>query len=220
MKKTIINLWIFGVICCLAAATSQAQPKIGTINLKKAFDGYWKTKQADLQLKERSSEFEKQQKEIYGTYQKANEEYKKLLDSANDQAVSAEERDKRKRTAEGKLRDIQAVEQQLRQFDTTARSTMQEQSRRMRDSILAEIQDEVKKKAKAANFFMVLDSAAESANIAPVLVFTSGENDITDEVLSVLNATAPASVLKESTNQAPSNIATPEAQDKAKKDKK
>jgi outer membrane protein len=222
MKKTIAQLCIIGLVCGLAAATSQAQSqqKIGIINLKKAFDNYWKTKQADIQLKDRAGEFEKQHKEIVDNYQKANEEYKKLLDSANDQAVSSEERDKRKRTAEGKLRDIQGVEQQLRQFDTTARSTLGEQQRRMRDSILAEIQDEVKKKAKAAGYTLILDSAAESVNAAPVLVFTSGDNDITDEVVNALNATAPPSVQKDAPAATPGNIAIPESPDKAKKDKK
>jgi outer membrane protein len=218
------RLLILALLVCLmggfGACATHAQQKIAIISLKKAFDGYWKTKQADTQLKDRAGDFEKQHKEIVDNYQKSNEEYKKMLDSANDQAVSSEERDRRKKAAEGKLRDIQAIEQQLRQFDSTARSTLQEQQRRMRDSILSEIQDEVKKKAKAAGYSLVFDTAAETINNTPVVVFNSGENDITDEIVSVLNSTAPANLPKPGESSATVPIATPDTSDKTKKDKK
>ncbi|HOW66003.1 MAG TPA: OmpH family outer membrane protein [Candidatus Paceibacterota bacterium] len=217
MKTVAVKWLVIGMTCCLGILSAQAQTKVGIINLKKAFDGYWKTKNADVLLKERAGEFEKQHKEIVENYQKANEEYKKLLDSANDQAVSTEERDRRKKTAEGKLRDIQGIEQQLRQFDTTARSTLEEQQRRMRDSILAEIQDEVKKKAKTAGFSLVIDTAAETVNRTPFVVYNGGENDITDEILTILNATAPAA-LPQAGGTSP-GIATPDAAEKARKDR-
>jgi outer membrane protein len=220
MKKLLIPALIVSIFCGLGLCAAQADQKIAVISLKKAFDGYWKTKQADVQLKDRAGEFEKQHKDIVDNYQKANEDYKKMLDGANDQAVSSEERDKRKKNAEGKLRDIQGIEQQLRQFDSTARSTLQEQQRRMRDSILGEIQDEVKKKAKAGGFTLVIDTAAETINSTPVVVFTSNESDITEEVLSVLNATAPANLPKAGESSNVPAIATPEPPDKSKKDKK
>jgi hypothetical protein len=43
---------------------------------------------------------------------------------------------------------------------------------------------------------MVLDSAAESFNNTPILMFSNGENDITDLILSQLNATAPVELPK------------------------
>lgn len=220
MKKLLIKVLMVCLVCGCGACAAHAQQKIAIISLKKAFDGYWKTKQADLQLKDRAGEFEKQHKEIVESYQKANEEYKKLLDSANDQAVSAEERDKRKKAAEGKLRDIQGVEQQLRQFDNTARGNLQEQQRRMRDSILGEIQEEVKKKAKTAGYSLVLDIAAETINSTPVVVFNAGENDITEEILTILNSTAPANLPKAGESSTTSSISTPDTSDKTKKDKK
>ena len=82
------------------SAAAQAQPKIATVDLRKIFEGYYKTKQADAQLRERGADAEKQYKGMLDDYQKANEDYKKLVESANDQAVSSEERDKRKKSAE------------------------------------------------------------------------------------------------------------------------
>src|SRR5262249_37445130 len=85
-----------GGLLLFTRSTAYAQPKIATVDLRKVFEGYYKTKQADSQLRERGADAEKQYKSMLDDYTKANDEYKKLVESANDQAVSSEERDKRK----------------------------------------------------------------------------------------------------------------------------
>lgn len=189
---------------CLAATPASAQPKTGTVNLKKVFDGYWKTKQADLQLKDRAGEFQKQSNELIENYKKANEEYKKILDSASDQALATEEREKRKKASETKLMELKDLEVQIRQFDNSAKSNLGEQQRRMRESILKEIQEAVAAKAKAAGYSLVWDTAAESVNSTPVIVYSSNENDLSDDVLKQLNLNAPADLPKPAEVKPPS----------------
>jgi outer membrane protein len=224
--KSIFFRSILAAICLAVVIPAQAETKVGIISLKKVFDGFWKTKQADVQLKERAAEFDKQRKDLIDGYQKANEEYKKLLDSAGDQAVSTEERDKRKKSAETKLREIQEIETQVNQFDRTARATLNEQQRRMRDSILREIQEVIATKAKTAAYSVVLDTAAESVNNTPVLVYNNGENEITEDVLRQLNISAPADFLKtadEATKVSPLDLnakPAPDAKAPKKDDKK
>ena len=205
-----------GLACFLFAAPVSAQSKYGVIDLKKVFDGYWKTKQADAQLKERGAEFQKQGKDLQDSYQKANEEYKKLLDSASDQAIASDERDKRKKTAESKLRDIQEIETQINQFERSARNQLGELTRRMRDSVLRRIQEVIATQAKAAGYSLVWDTAAESKNETPIIVYSNGENDISDSVLKELNLDAPAEFLKPT----PEKPAAAPAPAPAKKDSK
>jgi len=173
------------------AAPLHAETKVGTVDLKKVFEKYWKTVQADKNLKERAGEFDKKRKEMVEEFQKANEDYKKLLDGANDQAVSAEEREKRKKSAETKLLEIREIEQSVQQFDRSARTTLAEQQRRMRDNILEEIRNIVNAKAKAGGYALIFDTAGETVNNTPVVPYSDGKNDLTDDVLSQLNATAP-----------------------------
>jgi Skp family chaperone for outer membrane proteins len=176
----------------LAACPVGAQGKIGTIDLRKVFDDYHKTKTADAALKERAADLDKERKAMVEAYQKTKEDYEKALNSTSDQAVSADERDRRKKAAESKLLELRAKEQEITQFDREARTNLEEQQRRMREKILEEIRAVINVKAKAAGHAMVLDSAAESANRTPVLLYTSGENDLTAAVLDQLNANAPA----------------------------
>src|SRR5437868_2827042 len=106
---------IFGAICLAftGAAMAQTAPKIGIIDLKKAFDGYYKTKQADRQLKERAGDSEKVMKGMVDDFQKAQDEYRKVMDAANDQAIASEEREKRKKNAETKLIELQDIQKSI-----------------------------------------------------------------------------------------------------------
>ena len=186
-----LNFWkhllIVGLFASSVAAV-QAQPKIGTVDLKKVFDGYFKTKQADTTLKERAGDFEKTRKGMLDDYQSLNERYKKELESANDQAVAVDEREKRKKTAENTLIEIKKVEQDVTSFDRQARTTLGEHQRRMRDNVLREIREVITAKAKAGNFTLIVDTAAESVNSTPIVLHTNGENDLTDDILKQLNA--------------------------------
>ncbi|HMO64093.1 MAG TPA: OmpH family outer membrane protein, partial [Verrucomicrobiota bacterium] len=112
--------------------TAQAPLKIATIDLRKVFDGYYKTKQADVGLKEEAAGLEKTAKGMLEDYKKANDEYKQFAESANDPAVSAEERARRDKNAKDKLLEIRQLEQQVQSFQRQSEATLLEKRRRMR----------------------------------------------------------------------------------------
>lgn len=196
MKNLFRKMFLAALLAGVLTVPAWAQTRIATVDLRKLFDGYWKTKQADAALKDRASDLDKEYKGLRDDYQKLKEEYQKLLADANNQAISVEERDKRKQAAEAKLKSIKETEETVVQFERTARETLNQQRLRMRDNILTEIRAVVNTKAKSAGFTLVVDTAAESGNGTPVVVFTSGENDLTDGVLTQLNAGAPVELPK------------------------
>jgi outer membrane protein len=184
------------LLMSLLSSSSWAQGRIATIDLRKVFDSYWKTKQAQASLKDRQADMEKEFKNMAADYDKAKQDYQKLLTDANDQALATGEREKRKRSAEDKLRYLKDQEETMRQYRAQATTTLDEQTRRMIDNILAEIRTVVAAKAKSAGHSLVVDTAAETANRTPIILFSTGENDMTDAVLSQLNSTAPAESAK------------------------
>ncbi len=121
------------------AMAAQAQTKTAVVDLKKVFDGYWRTKQADTQLKERASDLEKARGGMVEDYKKANEDFKKILDGLNDPAASADEKEKRKKDAEKKQGEVRELETSIRTFDENSRKTILEMQKRMRDSVLRDI---------------------------------------------------------------------------------
>jgi Skp family chaperone for outer membrane proteins len=180
------------------AAAAGPTAKIATVDLHKVFNGYWKTKQAQAALNERKAQLDKDEKGMIDDLNKANEEYQQLRAQANDQAISADERDKRKQAADDKLKRMQDSRSALDQFDRQAKTTLSDQTQRMSDNIYNEIKAAVTAKAKAAGYLLVVDTSAQTINIpleiitikSPV-VYSASDNDLTDDVLKQLNAGAP-----------------------------
>jgi outer membrane protein len=194
-----IHMKLLASLCFgwMAFTVSAAEPKIATVDLKKVFDDYYKTKLADASIKEEATGLEKDRKALLDEHQKSVDEYKKILEEANNQAVSSDEREKRKKEAEGKLIKVNDLRQTIDQFDRTARGNLDEKLRQTRDKILSEIRNVISAKAKSGGFTMVLDSStADQAGRPPVVLFTNGDNDITTAVLAQLNANAPIDLPK------------------------
>ncbi len=110
------------MIAFFLTAHAQAETnKIGIIDMQRVWDKYHKTKQAQAQVDDQTADFEKRKKGMIEDYQKANREYNKLMESAKDQAVSSDERDRRKSAAEKKLLEIKEIEQDANLYQRTTR---------------------------------------------------------------------------------------------------
>ena len=197
------NFWKSSVLIFIFAlstpALAQTSNRVAIINLKKVFDNYWKTKRGKAVIEQQRADVDKQDKELIESWKKAREEYQKLSDSANDQTVSADERDRRKKSADTKLREMKATEQDIQLFERQAASKLDDSMRNMIDNLFDEIRTAVNAKAKAAGYSLVLDTTAESVKGTPVVVFNNGENDLTETILSQLNAGAPVESPKPAT---------------------
>lgn len=201
------------VLGCLLAGSAMAQTRVATVDTQKVFDQFWKTKQATAALKERANEMDKTHKQMVSEWKKDKTEYQKLLDEANNQAISSAERQKRQQAAEDKLKEMQDQQSNIKQFDRQAHATLGEQKSRMRKNILDEIKLAISSKAKAEGYSLVIDSGAQTyvadpsgPYYTPMVLYSSGANDLTAAVISQLNAGAP---LDSSTN-ATDNAAKPD----------
>jgi len=172
-----------------AAVPAGAQTKLATVDMKKLFNGYWKTKQSQTILEDSKAELRKEIKDMADGLDKSQNEYKKLLDKANDQAVSAEERDKSKVAAADKAKEINSSRAAIEQFQRQAEAQLAEKSQRMSSNLVLDIQKAVADKAKAGGYSMALNSGSTE-----VVVFANNDNDITAAVLAQINAGAPIDV--------------------------
>lgn len=194
LQKLIPGLLLFPLL----SGSAFGQTRIATVSMQRLFNNYWKTKQADVVMLDRQAEMEKSRTEMLKGWKKAKEAYQKMLESANDQAVSSEEREKRKKEAENKLRDIKDTEDNITQFQRQATAALSEQKARMRKNILDEIRLAISSKARTGGYSLVLDSDAQTYIADPLgpyylaaVLYADSENDVTDAVLKQLNASAP-----------------------------
>src|SRR5262249_51963662 len=147
-------------------------------------------KEADSALQDRRSDWAKSEKELVDSIQKAQEEYKKLDADARDQAVAAEEREKRKQATIAKLKEIDDLKNDFNSLERRARADLDERYVRLRDNLLGEIRAVINSRAKAAGFTLVLDSGTKQPDPTPIVLYSTIE-DLTESVLAQLNASRP-----------------------------
>src|SRR5262249_40201783 len=135
-------------------------------------------------------EMAKSEKELVDSIKKAQEDYKKLDSDARDQAVSSDEREKRKKAAVDKLKDIEDLKNDFELFERRAQADLNERGLRLRDNLLPEIRRVINSRAKAAGYPIVLDSATNPPDPSPI-VLSSTTEDLTEPVLAQLNASRP-----------------------------
>ena len=184
--KTIV---FTSLLLAVLGVPALAQTKIATVDVRKLFNNYWKTKQASTALDALRTDMGKQEKDMTDNYQKAESDYKQLLEQANDPAISPEERDKRKQVAAAKLQELNGSRSEIAEFDRTASARVSDEGQRMKQQLLGDIQKAVADKAKAGGYTLVVNSTDTDA-----FIYSTTDNDLTDAVLKQLNAGAPIDV--------------------------
>jgi len=187
-----------GLLLAISAPATFAQGKIGVVDLRLIFEGYYKTKQADVKIKERAAELDAQRATMVSGFTTDEAAYKKAEELAKDLSVSPDEADRRKTEAAKLMRGLQDKQKEIQAWERQATASIQEQQTRIRARVLEEIMSEVTAIAKAGSYFMILDKDAASVNQTKVLVYFNGENDVTKQVLTNLNSGAPAGLVEPS----------------------
>jgi Skp family chaperone for outer membrane proteins len=194
MKK-FSHLILVTVLVAFAFSAS-AQQKIATVDMKKLFNGYYKTKMAQNAIDKEKMSARKDLKDMSDALEKAKADYKQILDQANDPAISADERDKRKTAAADKARDLNQRQVDFESYQRTAESQLADKSQRMIGNLVTEIQKYVSDTAKAGGYAVVLDSSAASVNGTLAVLYADPATDITAAVLTSENIGAPVDFSK------------------------
>ena len=186
----------------VTVVSASAETKVASVDMKKLFNGYYKTKLAQASLETRKTELRKEIKDMADGLEKSQTVYKQLLDQASDPAISNDERTKRKQATADKAKEIGNSRAAIEQFQRQAEAQLADQSQRMSANLVGEIQKAVADKAKASGYSFVMNSAS-----VEVVVFASTDNDLTTSVLAQLNAGAPIDVSAPATG-VPLNLST------------
>ena len=203
MKNILRTIFPAILLMTFLSGSALAQTKVATVDLRKLFDNYYKTKQAQAAIQDRATQLDKDDKSMKDDFKKAGDDYQKLLAQANDQAISADERDRRKQAAAAKLKQLEDSRTAIDQYERQAQATLNDQRQRMREKILAAIQTHVDAAAKAGGYALVIDTAAETVNGTPTVIYHTNDNDLTDAVLKQLNDGAPIDITTNSAQASP-----------------
>jgi len=188
-----IGIGLATVVGLLATAAAQDRgPRIAFVRLDKVFNEYHKTKLADAQLKATAEEFNQERQKLLQELQAMQDAYTTLRDEALNTALSEEVRAQKRSLAEEKLMGIREQEGKIRRFDELRSKQLEDQSRRMRRTIIQEITDAVREYARAKGYDAVFDASGQTLNGVESVIFLHDKLDITAAVIEEINKNAPA----------------------------
>ena len=184
-------LAVFAATVLLAGSVSAVEQRIVFVNMEKVFSEYYKTKLADAQLKTQADSFKDERKKIVDDFQIKQDKFNKLREEAQNQALSADARSKKQSEAEDMLVDIRDTEAKIRRYDDQKQKELDEQSRRMRKDIVAEIREQLSTYARSQGYSAVFDASGDSMNLVPFTLYNDPTADITEAVVGLVNKGKP-----------------------------
>ena len=168
-------------------ASAQSMVKVGTVDMKKVFENYYKTKDAEQRINEARNSAKKELEERMETYQKGAGEVKKLNEEIDSPALSREAKETKSKSRDEKVGELNNMQREIQEFRTTREKQLQEQSARMRQGIVEDITKIVNEKVKADNYDLVFDKSGMSLNGVSVVMWAKESYDFTDVVVTALN---------------------------------
>ncbi|PYI84220.1 MAG: hypothetical protein DMF21_05155 [Verrucomicrobia bacterium] len=203
MKKFVSML--FGLTLAFPiAAFAQGTLKIGTVDVRRAFDEYTRKKEADAKLNDARNAAQKEFTDRADAYKKVLDEINNLNKQLESPALNAEKKTQTAKERDDKIANIKNMEREINDFRQTRERQLQEQAMRMREGIVKEITDVVMEKVKAKNLDLVFDKSGMSINGVPVVMYAPDNDDFTNEVVAALNKPGRASASSTSTSPSPS----------------
>ncbi|RKX31740.1 MAG: OmpH family outer membrane protein [Verrucomicrobia bacterium] len=172
---------------------AQAQPAISvmTVSLADAYDGYYKTMEANNKLRDAQ---EKAQEQIEALNQEGNvlvESYQEMVEQSKNTALTEDARTKATEDAQRKMEEIQTKQAEVTQFGQNTQRALAQRQKTHRDLMFDEIIGIVTDMAKEQGATMVFDTSGPSVFGAPVLLYSDDAFDVTEELLEILNQDAP-----------------------------
>ena len=192
MKSNILTIAAVALGTALLGGSAQAEVKVGTIDMKQVFDTYYKTKDAEGKINEARTQAKKELDERLDSFNKAQEEAKKLNEEANKPELSAAANADKSKLLNEKLQALGALQREIQEFQQTRERQLSEQSVRSRNSLVEEINKVIGDKVKAAGYDIVLDKSGQSLNAVGVVIFSRDSFDFTNDVVNELNKSKPA----------------------------
>ena len=190
MRTILCSLFIS--VLALGAASAQ-DLKVGIVDMTRVFQDYYKTKDAEKKVNDGKAVAKKELDERNARYKQLIEKYQAYAKEIKDPSMGQELRAQKQQEAQDVASEARSLEREKKEFAERRQRQLLEQVERMRKAILEEIRELVQEMAKEQNYDLVFDKSGLGSRGIPFLLHSKDGVDFSDDVLSKLNANAPAS---------------------------
>lgn len=168
-------------------SSAQAEVKVGTIDMKLVFDSYSKTKEAEGKINEAREQAKKELDDRLGSFNKAQEEARKLNEEANKPELAEKVKAEKAKVLNEKLQALGTMQREVQEFQQTRERQLSEQSVRSRNALLEDINKVIAEKIKGSAYDIVIDKSGQSLNAVGILVYSRDSFDFTADIIAEIN---------------------------------
>jgi outer membrane protein len=189
-----MNKLLLVCLFLLAPVTlASADIKIAVVDLSKAFDQYYKTKDAQGLLKQKQDGYQKEIQDLINDYERMGQEAQTLDKAANDPTLSQAARQDKGTALTAKKQDLVNLQNKIQEMKVERTREIQEELFRRHKEIVDEISKVITDYSGPQGFDLVIDksSASAASGVSIVLYNSSKLIDITADIIGKLNASAP-----------------------------
>jgi outer membrane protein len=172
---------------------ASADIKIAVVDLSKAFDQYYKTKDAQTLLKQKQDTYQKEIQDLINDYERMGQEAQTLDKAANDPTLSQQARADKGTALNAKKQDLVNLQNKIQEMKVERTKEIQEELFRRHKEIVDEISAVITNYSGPQGYDLVIDksSASAASGVSIVLYNSSKLIDITADVIGLLNKSAP-----------------------------
>lgn len=202
MNRTALSLLLCGGLVIAASGvardvSAEAAPKIAVVSVSKVFDGYVKSKAANEELQKKRKGYQDYLDVLNSTARDLQTTVQALQKELLKEGLDAKRKDEIEDELERKRIQIQVQTNEIRTHVKNANTQVNTFSSTMRRSILAEIRQEIDAVGKEKKIDLIFDASGLTSTNVPALVYQSGQNDLTEEVVKRLNTKVDAPAKKD-----------------------
>ena len=190
MKKIFWMVLLAGGLAGLPARNAYAQEAQGSVvfvDMDSVFTNYYKTKDAEAQLKEQADEIKAERETLIANAEKLRTAYNALRNQAQSTALNEEARTVKRAEAEDKLLEVKDAESKVRRLEESAQRRIEEQSRRARTRLVDEMNAVIREHAAARGYLAIIDTSGNTLNGLPPVIYYNPRYDITAEIIALVN---------------------------------
>jgi Skp family chaperone for outer membrane proteins len=184
MKKHFPTLLLAAL---LFAAGAFAAGDIVFVDAQEVFKRFYKTQLAQDQIRQQADDIKLEREAMEVDLKTLKEEVEVLRTESRDETFSEENRRGKRDQLEEKLVELQKNEQEMIEYEKLRIEQLEQQNARMTKKLFDEIHEAIILYSKEKGFAGVIDRSAQSRSGMQVVLFANPKEDITIDVLTVLN---------------------------------
>lgn len=191
MKKTLITALLAIAITLGTALTASAQQKIGTVDMKKIFESYYKTKDAEAVMNEDRAKVKRDMDERTEKRKLLEADITKLREDLKKPELGGAKKDSVSKDIEKKIGEWQEMTKDFQAYAKEQEERVGAKTLNIRNGIVSDIKAVVNEKIKSDSYDLVFDTSGLSSNGVPVIMYAKDSYDFTKEIVEKLNASRP-----------------------------